>query len=94
MHKKNLLKNLLKKLKLFLDEFDFINQNMLKNEINFSFYGSKAHSVFWKKYTELNIIGKEALINYNLRTYADNDSIHVKIESSNPINIEACFADV
>lgn len=91
--KKNDLKNLLKKLMGFLDELHFINQGFLKNEMNFSFYGSAAHSVFWKKYNELNQIGKEALISYDLRTYTHtDDSINVKLESSNPININACCA--
>lgn len=54
----------------------------LRHEYNFSFYGASAHSFFWKKYDELNEIGKEYLINYNLRTFAhDDDSIHIKLES-------------
>lgn len=81
----DILKNLLTNLKEFLDLINFFSQFAIKNEINFSFYGSAVHSFFWKKYNELNLIGKEFFINYNLRTctYTD-DSIYVKLESSNP----------
>lgn len=82
-----LLRKLLKKLKKFLDDM-LINQNTLKNEINFSFHGNEAQSFFWKNYDELNMIGKDVLNIYDLRTYTDNDSIYVKLESSNPINME------
>lgn len=84
--KKFLLKNILKKLKDFLEEMSFIDQIALKNEINFSFYGNRAYDVFWGKYTELHQIGKESLITYDLRTYTKtDDSIHVRLESSEPI---------
>ena len=81
----DILKNLHANLKKFLDSINFFSQFVIKNEINFSFYGSAAHSFFWKKYNELNLIGKEFFINYNLRTYTcTDDSIYAKLESSNP----------
>ena len=94
-YKNNLLKKLFKFLKDFICDTHILNPISLKNEISFGFYGSTAHSFFWEKYNELNQIGKEALITYDLRTYAqDDDSICVKLESFNPINIEMCFAGV
>ena len=88
----DILKNLHANLKKFLDSINFFSQFVIKNEINFSFYGSAAHSFFWKKYNELNLIGKEFFINYNLRTctYTD-DSIYVKLESSNPTHPTKTF---
>ncbi|MDO9096845.1 MAG: hypothetical protein Q7U60_01805 [Candidatus Methanoperedens sp.] len=86
--KKVLLKDMFQKLKDFLKETHLSNHHILKNEINFSFYGPTAHSVFWEKYNELNQLGDEALITYDLRTYAeDNDSIYVKLASANQMNI-------
>ena len=86
--KKVMLKDMFQKLKDFLKETHLSNHNVLKNELNFSFYGPTSHSVFWEKYNELNQIGEEALLTYDLRTYAENnDSIYVKLASANPINI-------
>lgn len=86
--KGNILEILLKNLKSFLHEFQFINHQVLKNEINISFFGNKAHSIFWEKYNEVNEIGKEVLTSFDLRTYApNNESIYAKLESFNPIII-------
>lgn len=51
-----------------------------------------AYTMFWERYNELKQLGKAALITYNLRTYTYTDSIYVKLESSNQINIESCYA--
>ena len=84
----NILEILLKNLKSFLHEFQFINHDALKNEINISFFGSTAHSLFWEKYNEVNEIGKEVLTSFNLRTYTPNhESIYAKLESFNAITI-------
>ena len=89
------LKILLEKLKDFLQETHLFDMIGLKDEINFGFHGSTAHSFFWKKNDELNQIGKKALLNYDLRTYArTDDSIYVKLQSGNPSNIEACHTGV
>jgi hypothetical protein len=86
--KKILLKDIFQKLKDFLKETHLIDHYILKNEINFSFYGPTAHSVFWDKYNELNQIGEEALKNYDLRTYSENnDPVFIKLTSANRINI-------
>ena len=86
--KDNILQILLKNLKYFLHEFQFITHYALKNEINISFFGSTAHSIFWEKYNEVNEIGKEVLTSFDLRTYAPNhESIYAKLESFNPIII-------
>ena len=86
--KDNILEILLKNLKSFLHEFQFINHDALKNEINISFFGSTAHSIFWEKCNEINEIGREVLTIFDLRTYAPNhESIYAKLESLNPIII-------
>lgn len=77
-----ILEKLLSALKQFISTINRVCSFVFRNEFNFSFYGATAHSFFWKKYDELNDIGNEYLINYDLRTFAqDDDSIHVKLES-------------
>lgn len=80
----NLVNDLVDGLKKFLQATKFLKHFMLQNEINFSFSGRKAHSILWKKYDDLNYIGKANFVSYNLRTYApDMESIRVKLESAN-----------
>jgi hypothetical protein len=87
-----LFMNLLFNLKKFIFSNSILKKQDMKKEINFSIYGNTSHSFFWKKYNELNQIGKEFFLFYDIKTYTNNsNSIYVKLESSKPTNIK--FSD-
>jgi hypothetical protein len=90
----NVVKELINGMEKFLCATKSLNCFVLQNEINFSFYGKKAYSFFWKKYSELKSIGEKYFINYNIKTYtSDCDSICIKLEpvksilESNRVNL-------
>lgn len=72
----------------FLATTYLANDFSFKKEFNFSFYGAAAHSYYWKKIDELNLIGKEKFGNFNVRTFSfDEDSIHIKLEAVEVFNL-------
>jgi hypothetical protein len=78
----NLLIDMIKDLRSFINYINVNDQIKLKSELNFGFFGKEAYGFFWAKYEELDKIAEELLDKYNLKTYAeDKKTIYIKFES-------------